>query len=250
MESETKERKKEMPPKKDTGNQEILEQLRILQQQVKNVANRQDEIASLTLEIELLREENARKQERIDSLENRIDQLEQYSKRDDVIISGLKTSHKTYARAADPDKHQREETAPEDELNSLEEQVVEFLESQEITLNKQGISACHVLGKGYQKQPPRIILRFSNRKDKINLLKQGKKLQGTDVFLNEHLTRKNAQIARHAKDLRKSGDVTDTWTRQCAVFVRMKGRSVKKVSNMQDFPVLGLRGLTSRSNSR
>lgn len=246
-----------MPPRKDTP--EILEQLRILTEKVESVAKKQDEIATLTLEVRRLREENACKQKKIDTMENRIDSLEnkidslenkldsleQYSKRDNVIISGLRVNHKSYARAAVQNDDQKGESAPSDELNTLEDKVVEFLESKKITVNKQTISGCHVIGKGHNTQPPKIIVRFVNRKEKTNLLKQGKKLKGTNVYINEHLTKKNAQIAKHARELRKikDGDVVDTWSRQCTVFIKMKDDSIKKVTRLEDFVELGLPSL-------
>ena len=48
-----------------------------------------------------------------------------------------------------------------------------------------------------------VILRFVNRKHKLELLKQGKKLKGTNVYMNDHLTKRNAEIAKKARDLRK-----------------------------------------------
>jgi len=41
------------------------------------------------------------------------------------------------------------------------------------------------------------------RKYKIELLKVAEKLKGTDVFVNEHLNKKNAEIAHQARILKK-----------------------------------------------
>ena len=38
------------------------------------------------------------KDEKIHQLEKRIEDLEQYSRKEDIIVSGLKTRHKTYSR--------------------------------------------------------------------------------------------------------------------------------------------------------
>ena len=43
------------------------------------------------------------------------------------------------------------------------------------------------------------MTRFTNRKAKINLLKMGKQLCGTNVFLNEHLTAKQAELTKTAR---------------------------------------------------
>ena len=54
-------------------------------------------------------------------------------------------------------------------------------------------------------------------------MKQGKKLAGTGVYLNEHLTKMNAEIAREARILRKQNKIQATWTRNCKVLIRLNG---------------------------
>lgn len=66
-------------------------------------------------------------------------------------------------------------------------------------------------------------MRFTNRKKKIALLKQGRKLKGTNVFINEHLTKKNADIARIARQLRKQGNIQQTWVTNCKIFIKLNG---------------------------
>jgi len=43
------------------------------------------------------------------------------------------------------------------------------------------------------------MMRFVSRKHKTELLMQGKKLKGTAVYIKEHSTSKNAEIARVAQ---------------------------------------------------
>lgn len=62
-----------------------------------------------------------------------------------------------------------------------------------------------------------------NRKHKITLLRQGKKLKGTDVYLKEHLTKRNADVARKARFLRKQRKIQSTWTANCKIFIKLKG---------------------------
>lgn len=58
---------------------------------------------------------------------------------------------------------------------------------------------------------------------KNDLLRQTKKLKGTEVYVNEHLTKKNADIARQARALRKQKKIQATWTRNCKVFIKLNG---------------------------
>ena len=44
--------------------------------------------------------QNIKKDKKITFLENRVADLEQYTRMNDLIISGLKTRHRSYARAA------------------------------------------------------------------------------------------------------------------------------------------------------
>ncbi|MED6278709.1 hypothetical protein CHARACLAT_026749 [Characodon lateralis] len=60
------------------------------------------------------------------------------------------------------------------------------------------IEACHTLPKKDKKAKPATIVRFCTQKHKIELLKQAKKLKGTEVHLIEHLTPKNAEIVKNA----------------------------------------------------
>ena len=157
-----------------------------------------------------------------------------------MIISGLSTKHKSYAKVVKDDKEQVGENAPEEELSSLEDQVVAYLEEKNIEIDRTQVSACHLLGRGTKQHPPRIILRFSNRKEKVRLLRQRKNLSGTNVYINEHLTQKNAQIARHARELRRTAKIKDTWSRNGIVFIKNNDSTILKVEEASYFSTLGL----------
>ncbi|KAF7652247.1 hypothetical protein LDENG_00099440, partial [Lucifuga dentata] len=73
------------------------------------------------------------------------------------------------------------------------------------------------------KTKPDIVIRLISRKQKTDLITQGKKLKGTNVYLNEHLTRKNAEIAREARILKKQTKIQATWTWNCRVWIRLNG---------------------------
>lgn len=232
-----------MPPKKESLDvQQVLQELKRLSDKVDHVVSSQEELTALTREIKFLREDNERKQRKIESLEMKVESLEQYTRKDDLIITGLRVTHQSYARAASANKQDTGDSAPQEELDSLEKKVVSFLESKGMEVNSDNISACHTLGKGQENRPANIVVRFSNRKEKARWLKQGKKLKNTGVYINEHLTKRNVDIAKHARKLRKDGDIEDSWTRSCAIFVRLKDNGgVKKISGPADFGKWGLR---------
>ena len=72
---------------------------------------------------------------------------------------------------------------------------------------------------------PVIVVRFVNGKHKTEMLQQAKRLKGADIYINEHLTKKNADIARHARILRKEKKIQATWTRNGKVLIRLNGIS-------------------------
>ncbi|KAF7641114.1 hypothetical protein LDENG_00293540, partial [Lucifuga dentata] len=86
----------------------------------------------------------------------------------------------------------------EPDLESLEKQVITFFSSKGIAVNTSDIEACHPFPPKNKSEKPAIIIRFANRKHKQALLRQGRKLKGSNVYVNEHLTKKNADTARQA----------------------------------------------------
>ncbi|MEQ2201247.1 hypothetical protein XENOCAPTIV_009680, partial [Xenoophorus captivus] len=103
------------------------------------------------------------------------------------------------------------------------EQVASFLLSKGIKLDCDSMEACHPLPRQGNNDRPAIIMRFSKQKHKSARLKQGRLLKGSDVFINEHLTKKNADIARKTRFLRRQKKILSTWTMNCKVFIKLIG---------------------------
>ena len=161
---------------------------------------------------------------KISELENRVDDLEQYTRMDDLIINGLTVRHRSYARAVSHSNDvETNNTAFEEQIDSVEDQLLGFLGSQGIAIDKTEISACHVLKTKDPTNKPPIIIRLISRKSKINILKNGRKLKGTNVYVNEHLSRKNANISALARQLKRRNRIHSTFTRNCKVFVKTNG---------------------------
>ena len=112
--------------------------------------------------------------------------------------------------------------APQEEQDSLEQCVTNFIAAKTgIKLDNSEVSACHT--NHGKKNTPDIIVKFINRKTKVILLKKSRMLKGTGVYINEHLTQKNALIAKEARKLRREKKILLTWTRNCRVFIRTLG---------------------------
>lgn len=118
--------------------------------------------------------------------------LEQYTRLNDddqMIVTGLAVKPRSYACTVCRDDGGDAEA----ETTSTVQQVA-TLESKGITLE-----ACHALKIRSPGDKQAIILMFVNHKHKNVMLK----LKGSNVFLNQHLTKINADIARRARQLRK-----------------------------------------------
>lgn len=44
-----------------------------------------------------------------------------------------------------------------------------------------------------------------------------------NVYVNEHLIKKNSDIARQARLLRKQKKIQSTWTSDCKIFIKLNG---------------------------
>jgi len=219
-----------MGPKKSAAEtkmendlEEIRESLNYMSGELTKATQQLTKLAELFEEVKQLKNIVRERDKTIEELEKRIDNLEQYSRMEDVIITGLIIKPRSYARAAVEGRNISEDAQLED-LQTLEEQVLNFLAEKDVNLDPNAITACHTLPRR-NKASPAIILRFANRKQKTELMRQGKKLKGTSVYLNDHLTKKAAGIAREARILKKNGKIKATWTRNCKIFIQLNGRT-------------------------
>ena len=196
----------------------------MLTEEMATVKQQQTTIMNLVAEVKALRLESKEKDKVIANLEYRVEELEQYTRMNDVIVAGLVIKPRSYAKAvSSPSNGAGEENESEEDPNSVENQVTTYLQSKGITINKDNIEACHPISKKDANGKTTVIMRFVNRKHKMALLKQGKKLKGTHVYLNEHLTKKNGDIARKARLLQKQKKIQSTWTNNCKVFIKLNG---------------------------
>ncbi|KAJ8353946.1 hypothetical protein SKAU_G00215130 [Synaphobranchus kaupii] len=122
--------------------------------------------------------------------------------------------------------------------NSEKDRRIVLLENRGIELDINNIEACHPLLRRLKTDKPALIIRFANRKSKTARLKQGRRLKGTNVYLNDHLTKKNAEIARKARFLRNQKKIHSTWTTNCKIFIKLNGppeeSKVLAIRNMED----------------
>ena len=111
---------------------------------------------------------------------------------------------------------------------TVESQVIElFGEKMNETVAPSDISACHQLPTT-STQKKNIIVKFSNRKTKDEILWNGRLLKGSQVYVNEHLTKKR-QICRswpatygERKRCQQHGRVTAMYSYGVSVHLRLR----------------------------
>ena len=130
-----------MASKKDM--EEVKRSLNFLSEELTKVSTTQKGLLVLIDQVCQLQTAIKEKDKTIEALERRVEDLEQYSRMDDLVIAGLQTTHRSYARAAAGDK--TGEDAPIQEQESLEQQVIQFFNSKDIPLDSSNIAACHTL---------------------------------------------------------------------------------------------------------
>lgn len=204
----------------------LKEEIYSLKSDINSIKENQLELKALFTTIQQLQKHNEEKDKRILELETRVQDLEQYTRIDDLIITGLQTTHRSFSNvvgsSSSRDYEERREKTDE-EVNKLEDQVVGFLTSKGIQITHDDISACHTLKSRSSSAKQNIIIRLVNRKTKINILRSAKNLRGTNVYINEHLTKNNAELARISRKLKQEGKIAATWTRNCKVFIKTMG---------------------------
>lgn len=160
---------------------EIKKSLSFMSEELSKVSKQQTKLMELMDEVKLLKTIIKEKNERIMNLERKVDDLEQYTRMEDIIITGLETRQQTYARAVmNVDKS---EDAPAHELQTLKQQIIQFFNNLNMPIKSDDIAACHTLPKR-ENGKANIIVRFSNGKSKVGLLKEAKKNSGTGVYIN------------------------------------------------------------------
>ena len=128
--------------------------------------------------------------------EFRQDELEQYSKWDNIIINGI----------------------PESEEESTNDVVIKLAKDVGIEITHQNLSTSHRLGKPRGGKPRPIVAKFVRRDVRTSILKSKKELMknpaSRKIFIGEHLTPLRAKLL---KKVREDNSVTRAWTVDCKV---------------------------------
>ena len=205
----------------------LMEETSGLKQDIKLLLKGQD---SFNATIRTLIEDNKKKDIEINSLKKRVDELEQNSRRENIMISGLAIKNRSFSNVVKhSDAIEHSNNPSQEEIVSLEKQILNFIDTKNIHIDPNEISTCHTIKTKDQSKPDPIIMRFVSRKTKDRVLRSGRNLKGCSVFINEHLTSQNAHIASLARRLLKDKQIAGTWTRNGTVYIKVVDNGNTKI---------------------
>ena len=183
---------------------------------------------------------------RVTNIEDIIDQHEQYSKLDNLVITGLqilRPYNATALLAANGNSQEIDDDGNEQwtarDKDIMIDNFAKFAKDKlQVDINNHDITDIHTLPKGRNKSET-CIIRFSNRIVREKIIKNRKKLatksrNSHKIYINEHLTKRNAAIAREARIMRSDGKIQGTWTNNCRIFVKLHDDKVIKIHTMKD----------------
>ena len=186
----------------------------------------------------------AQKDAKIEALECRLDELEQYSKKNNVIVSGLNVPVASYADAvsrplgdASSDEEVQIRTRPSVYQRMKADFIGILKEKMLVDVAEHEISAIHELPSRSPTQGKRVLVKFANSETKRSVMTSRRNLQSTNIFINDHMTPQNANIFKRARDLKRQGKLFAAWTLNGRVFVKNYERTIpKEIKNVNDLP--------------
>lgn len=147
---------------------EILEGIRRLESKTEK-ANENIEI--LTKSINKIEQENVQLKERVVQLEKKVDYFENQSRRNNLVIYGLKETK-------------------DESWNETEDKATAFVKDKfGITLQERDIERAHRLGTNKSGNQRPVIIKFNNYKVKERILRTGGKLKDTGYAVAEDFSK-------------------------------------------------------------
>ncbi|XP_046684709.1 uncharacterized protein LOC124370467 [Homalodisca vitripennis] len=168
---------------------------------------------------------NAQLTLKVSSLETKVRDLKQYSRRDNIEISGLP------------------KTAGEDERSILRD----VGRAIGLEVNENTVVAVHRVPTYSRTRAPPIVARFTTRDQRdawIQAFKKKKTVMACDIndrfsatriYIGEHLTPDNKQLLRKLKDACKELNIKYVWCREGKLYVRRtEGATSERVNSVED----------------
>lgn len=165
-------------------------------------------------EIKMLKTENAALRTENENLKQNIDDLEQYSRRNAIRITGIN----------------------ENENENTDDLVKDLAKKLDVDIHDTDIDRSHRSGKPGTKR--QILMKFTNYNIKRRLLKSRGKLRSTEgcqnIYISEDLTKHRQTLFQGARQLLKERKVTKVWTWDGKVFLTDNNLRKHRIDSQND----------------
>lgn len=227
-----------------------------LQKIVDTVARLSAEFNSAKEDIDALKTENDQLKLQIQSMNDmiqsntaRTEQLDSYSRLDNIIIKGLPDTYAATAQPATSESASAEPTADEarEDRDTTLAAVLNLCEKHlKVNITANDISLTHRLPKGRADKYRPVIVRFANRRSRDVVYKARRELRNSrpvssPIYINEHLTKKADELFTACRRIWKNGAIASTWTWNGSVYIKQlhaSGGLIVKVKDLSDLATL------------
>ena len=177
---------------------EINEKINKFESVIFEVQKRVDNVIK---ENDKLKKDNAEMLEKITNCERANNDLEQYTRRENVRVFNL--------------KEEKDES-----IKNVTDKVCElFTNSLKVKTVPEDLQACHRVGKASPGTERSVIVRFKDRNLRDNVLSERRRLKGSGQTVGEDLTKLNAKLC---KDVYKHSATMNSWTINGKVWAKLK----------------------------
>lgn len=188
-----------------------------------------EEFSALKRENEELRSRNAGLTGEMSALRERVRTMEQYSRKDNIEISGLPVT-------------------PNEDVTSL---VKDIGAAVGVVISEEDVSAAHRVPSFVRGRTPSLVVKFVRRSARDSILRKYREKKGMTardvnpafpqqrIFINEHLSPDNKVFLAKIKAKCKEVGYAYAWSRDGKFFVRKsQGENFKKINNPGDLESL------------
>lgn len=202
----------------------LTDEMKDLKKSVQFISNQYDKLLEEVIGLKVIKATHEVMSNKIVSLENRVNELEQYSRGRNIEIKGV-------------------EESPNENLKQVVVKIANKLGEAEIT--EKDIDIVHRVGNMNNRSPKDIIVQFKDRESRNKMLSKKKRRvvssevtggrNDDTVYLNEHLTPFNKQLFWEAKIKSKECNYRFVWSKDGKIFVRKNEKDrAYRIRNEED----------------
>jgi small-conductance mechanosensitive channel len=180
-------------------------------QLTETIQKQAEEVARLTKVLDEAEKCNADLQKEIWGLEEALDDLEQYGRRNSLRFHNCPVSNQQHGIDTDAI-------------------VMDLCKSKmNIDLTDEDISRSHQIGKPNKSGNIQIICKFKNWKIKNKVYTEKKKMKNTSIFVTEDLTNYRQEIIHELSKAKRAEKLHSFWTNDGRIFVKWRDRGPKQL---------------------